>query len=171
MASTIGHGVALPCPRFAPGEAPRVLLVCAPFYRHITDMLVAGARAALTAAGARAEVIEVPGALEIPPAIAIARGYDGYVGLGCVIRGATTHYETVCNDSSRGLMLLGIQQGLCIGNGILTCETMEQAIERADPQQMNKGAGAAEAALHLIALRRRFAPPVGATLATGGMLA
>jgi len=100
----------------------------------------------------------VPGALEIPPAIALAArlaGYDGYVGLGCVIRGETTHYETVCNDSSRGLMLLGIQ-GLAVGNGILTVETHAQAAVRADPAGQDKGGGAAAAALHLVALARRW---------------
>jgi 6,7-dimethyl-8-ribityllumazine synthase len=82
--------------------------------------------------------------------------YEGYVALGCVIRGETTHYETVCNDSSRGLMLLGVERGLCIGNGILTCENMAQAEVRADPAAMDKGGGAAAAALHLITLARRF---------------
>ena len=81
--------------------------------------------------------------------------FDGFVALGCVIRGETSHYDTVCNDSSRGLMLLGLQ-GACIGNGILTVETMDQALVRADPAEMNKGGGAAAAALHMIALSRRF---------------
>ena len=84
--------------------------------------------------------------------------FDGFVALGCVIRGETTHYETVCNDSSRGLTLLGLD-GLCIGNGILTVENHDQAAVRADPAGQNKGGGAADAALHLIALARRFAPP------------
>ena len=102
----------------------------------------------------------MPGALELPSAIRQASrsgAFDGYVALGCVIRGETTHYETVCNDSSRGLMLLGLD-GLCIGNGILTVENHEQAAVRSDPAGQNKGGGAAEAALHLIALARRFAP-------------
>jgi 6,7-dimethyl-8-ribityllumazine synthase len=147
---------ALPAPKLSP--APRVLLVAAPFYRKIADDLIAGARAALEAAGAKPSLVEVPGALEIPTAIRLAAmsgRYEGFVALGCVIRGETTHYETVCNDSSRGLMLLGLE-GICLGNGILTCETKEQARMRADPAQMNKGAGAAEAALHLIALARRY---------------
>jgi len=84
--------------------------------------------------------------------------FDGYVALGCVIRGETTHYETVCNDSSRGLMLLGLQ-GLCIGNGILTVENRGQAEVRADPGELNKGAGAAAAALHLVALARKWGGP------------
>ncbi|SET84231.1 6,7-dimethyl-8-ribityllumazine synthase [Oceanicella actignis] len=157
MASHEEHG-ALPAPRLSP--APRVLIVAAPFYRRIADDLIAGARAALEAAGATHELVEVPGALEIPTAIRLAARagrFDGFVALGCVIRGETTHYETVCNDSSRGLTLLGLE-GLCIGNGILTVENMAQAEVRADPARMNKGGGAAEAALHLIALARRFRP-------------
>ena len=139
-------------------KAPRLALVVAPFYRDIADMLVAGATAEAAAAGGSVEVIEVPGALEIPPAIRLVWNggdFDGFVALGCVIRGETSHYDTVCNDSSRGLMLLGLQ-GACIGNGILTVETMAQALVRADPAEMNKGGGAAAAALHMIALSRRF---------------
>jgi len=156
MASTEDHG-SLPLPQLSP--PPRVLLVAAPFYRPIADGLIAGARAALERAGATHDLVEVPGALEVPVAIRLAAesgAYDGYVALGCVIRGETTHYETVCNDSSRGLMLLGVDRGLAIGNGILTCETMAQAEVRADPEGMDKGGGAATAALHLIALARRF---------------
>lgn len=137
----------------------RLLIVVAPYYRAIADDLIAGALAVAQKVGAVADVVEVPGALEIPPAVGIAgrlSGYDGYVALGCVIRGETTHYETVCNDSSRGLMLLGLQ-GYCIGNGILTVETMDQAVVRADPGGQDKGGGAAAAALHLIALQRRWA--------------
>ena len=103
--------------------------------------------------------MEVPGALEIATAIGIAERlekFDAYVALGCVIRGETTHYETVCNDSSRGLTLLGLQ-GLCIGNGILTVENFEQAEERADPEKQNKGGGAAAAALHLLSLSHKWA--------------
>ena len=137
---------------------PRLALVVAPFYRDIADHLIAGATAEVEAAGGSVEVIEVPGALEIPPAVRLAwlgGDFDGFVALGCVIRGETSHYDTVCNDSSRGLMLLGLQ-GACIGNGILTVETMDQALVRADPAEMNKGGGAAAAALHMIALSRRF---------------
>jgi len=142
-------------------EGPtRVLIVLAPFYRAIADDLLAGARAALDAAGVTHETVEVPGALELPTAIRLAspsREFDGYVALGCVIRGETTHYETVCNDSSRGISVLGLQ-GHCVGNGILTVENVSQAEVRADPAGQNKGGGAAEAALHLIALSRRFTP-------------
>jgi 6,7-dimethyl-8-ribityllumazine synthase len=143
-----------------PDMPTRVLLVLAPFYRSIADDLLAGARASLDAAGVTHETVEVPGALEVPTAIQLASrsgDFDGYVALGCVIRGETTHYETVCNDSSRGLMLLGLR-GHCIGNGILTVENAAQAKLRADPNGQNKGGGAAEAALHLISITRRFAP-------------
>ncbi|HSF94891.1 MAG TPA: 6,7-dimethyl-8-ribityllumazine synthase [Thermohalobaculum sp.] len=156
MASHEQHGV-LPLPEFTP--APRLLIVAAPFYRKIADDLIAGARAVLDAAGAVHELVEVPGALEVPVAIRLAAAsgaFEGYVALGCIIRGETTHYDTVCNDSSRGLMLLGIERGLAIGNGILTCENMAQAAVRADPSEMDKGGGAAAAALHLVALARRF---------------
>ncbi|MGR3520988.1 MAG: 6,7-dimethyl-8-ribityllumazine synthase [Roseovarius sp.] len=143
-------------------DAPvKLLIVVAPFYRDIADNLIKGAVAEIEATGATHEIAEVPGALELPTAIGIAErmsNFDGYVALGCVIRGETTHYETVCNDSSRGLMLLGLQ-GLCIGNGILTVENRAQAEVRADPGEMNKGAGAAAAALHLVALARKWGGP------------
>jgi 6,7-dimethyl-8-ribityllumazine synthase len=147
----------LPLPAF--DKPVRLLIVVAPYYRDIADNLVAGARAKAAACGAEADLVEVPGALEVPTAIAMAErmaGYDGYVALGCVIRGETTHYDTVCNDSSRGITLLGLQ-GACIGNGILTVENREQAVVRADPAGQDKGGGAAAAALHLIALSRKWA--------------
>ena len=147
----------LPLPSF--DKAPKLLLVVAPYYRDIADDLVNGATATLGKAGATHEIVEVPGALEIPPAIRIAHrqaDFDGYVALGCVIRGETTHYDTVCNDSSRALTLLGLDSA-CIGNGILTVENYEQAAVRAAPDGQDKGGGAAAAALHLIALSRRWA--------------
>ncbi len=146
----------LPLPAFE--TPPKLLIVVAPYYRDIADDLIAGARAKAAACGAEVDLVEVPGALEIPPAIAAAARlakYDGYVALGCIIRGETTHYDTVCNDSSHGLMLLGLQ-GLCIGNGILTVENHGQAAVRANPADQDKGGGAAAAALHLIALNRRW---------------
>lgn len=155
MAASEQH-YTLPLPSF--DKPVKLLIVVAPYYKDIADNLVAGAQAVATACGAEAEVIEVPGALEIPSAIAMAErlsAYDGYVALGCVIRGETTHYDTVCNDSSRAITLLGLQ-GACIGNGILTVENKPQADVRADPQGQNKGGGAAAAALHLIALARRW---------------
>lgn len=154
----------------------KILIIVSPYYKDIADNLVAGAVAEIKASGGTHEVVEVPGALEIPTAIGIAErmsNFDGYVALGCVVRGETTHYETVCNDSSRAIQLLGLQ-GLCIGNGILTVETRTQAEVRADPEDQNKGGGAAAAALHLIALARKwgntdkgvgFAPQI---LAKGG---
>jgi 6,7-dimethyl-8-ribityllumazine synthase len=155
MASS-GHHI-LDLPRF--DRPVRLLIVVAPYYRAIADGLIAGAVATAARAGAETEIVEVPGALEVPPAIALAERagrHDGFVALGCVIRGETTHYDTVCNDSSRGLMLLGLQ-GVCIGNGILTVENEAQAAVRADPAGQDKGGGAAAAALHLVALKRRWA--------------
>ncbi|WP_090111509.1 6,7-dimethyl-8-ribityllumazine synthase [Limimaricola pyoseonensis] len=154
MAGPTHHALARP--EF--DEGPKILIAVAPYYKDIADNLLAGAMAEIEAAGGSSEVVELPGALELPSAIGIAArmgDYDGFVALGCVIRGETTHYDTVCNDSSRGLTLLGLQ-GICIGNGILTVENYEQAAVRADPQGQNKGGGAAAAALHLVALARRM---------------
>ena len=145
-------------PRADVDRATKLLIVISPYYKDIADNMLAGARAEIEAAGATHATVEVPGALEIPTAIGIAErmsNFDGYVALGCVIRGETTHYDTVCNDSSRALQLLGLQ-GVCIGNGILTVENHEQAAVRADPADQNKGGGAAAAALHLIALARKW---------------
>ncbi|MEM6635637.1 MAG: 6,7-dimethyl-8-ribityllumazine synthase [Pseudomonadota bacterium] len=153
-------------PRPAFDRPVKILIVVAPYYKDVADALVGGARAEIEAAGGSTELVEVPGALEVPTAIRIAyrqANFDGFVALGCVIRGETTHYETVCNDSSRAIQLLGLE-GACIGNGILTVESYDQAWARADTKQQNKGGGAAAAALHLVALTRRFgsrASPVG----------
>ena len=155
MAATPEH-TTLPLPTI--DGVVRLLIVCAPYYRAVADDLLAGARAVAARAGATVDVVEMPGALEIPPAIALAAAtgrYDGFVALGCVIRGETTHYETVTNDSSRGLMKLGLA-GHCIGNGILTVENIEQARVRAALDGQDKGGGAAAAALHLVALSRRY---------------
>ena len=156
MAANENH-YTLPLPTF--GKPVRLLIVVAPYYRDIADQLIAGAKAIAADCGAEVEVVEVPGALEVPTAIAMAERqakFDGYVALGCIIRGETTHYDTVCNDSSRALSLLGLQ-GACIGNGILTVENRGQAELRADASGQNKGGGAAAAALHLVALSRRWA--------------
>lgn len=156
MASNAEHYV-LPRPEF--DKPVKLLIVVSPYYKDIADNLVSGAQAEIEAAGGTWELIEMPGALEVPTAIAMAdrrSNFDGYVALGCVVRGETTHYETVCNDSSRALQLLGLQ-GLCIGNGILTVENRTQAEVRADAAGQNKGGGAAAAALHLIALARKWA--------------
>ena len=156
MAASETH-YTLPLPGF--DKPVKLLIVVAPYYRDIADNLIAGARATAAKASAEVELVEVPGALEVPTAIAMAERlakYDGYVALGCIIRGETTHYDTVCNDSSRALSLLGLQ-GACIGNGILTVENKPQAEVRADPAGQDKGGGAAAAALHLIALARKWA--------------
>ncbi len=156
MAGAAHH--VLPPPSFE-DPAPKILIVVAPYYADVAADLLAGARAAIKGCGAVHETAEVPGALEIPTAIGIAHrigAYDGYVALGCVVRGETTHYDTVCADSSRGLTTLGLS-GACVGNGILTVETMDQARVRAGEQ--DKGGGAALAALHLVALTRRMGRP------------
>ncbi|MVO16256.1 6,7-dimethyl-8-ribityllumazine synthase [Parasedimentitalea huanghaiensis] len=153
-----GHEQHYIMPRAQFDKPVKVLIVVSPYYKDIADNMVAGAVAEIEAAGGTYDVIQVPGALEIPTAIGIsdrASNFDGYVALGCVIRGETTHYDTVCNDSSRAIQLLGLQ-GLCIGNGILTVENRTQAEVRADPKDQNKGGGAAAAALHLIALGRKW---------------
>ena len=135
-----------------------LLIVEARFYDHLNDMLIAGARAVIEAAGHSCEVLTVPGALEIPGAIALASEsgqFDAYVALGVVIRGETYHFEVVSNESARGIMALTLD-GLAIGNGVLTVEDEAQAIRRADPAQLDKGGGAAQAALAMLALRERF---------------
>jgi len=142
----------------------RILIVEARFYDDLADALLAGAMAALKADGAEFDKITVPGALEIPGAIAIAnasghaagRAYDGYVALGCVIRGETAHFDIVANESARGIMDLTIQQRLAIGNGILTVENEDQAWERARADRQDKGGGAAKAALAIARLRRQM---------------
>jgi len=137
----------------------RFLIVEARFYDHLNDMLVAGARAALEAAGHEVEVLTVPGALEVPGAIALASEsgrYDGYVGIGVVIRGETYHFEIVAGESARGIMALTMD-GMAIGNGILTVENEAQALVRADPAQNDKGGEAAKAAMTLLDLQGRFA--------------
>jgi 6,7-dimethyl-8-ribityllumazine synthase len=135
-----------------------ILIVEARFYAHLNDMLIAGARAALEAKGHKVEVLTVPGALEIPGAIALAAEadrYDAYVAIGVVIRGETYHFEIVAGESARAIMALTMD-GIAIGNGILTVENEDQALVRADPAQKDKGGEAAKAALALLALQDRF---------------
>ncbi|HLY79738.1 MAG TPA: 6,7-dimethyl-8-ribityllumazine synthase [Caulobacteraceae bacterium] len=143
----------------------RILIVEARFYDHIADELLAGARAALKAAGAESDVVTVPGALEIPGVIAMAEEaghrpagvrYDGYVALGCVIRGETYHFEIVAGESARGINDLAIGRRLAIGNGILTVETEAQALARAKASELDKGGGAAKACLAVIGVRKRL---------------
>jgi len=135
-----------------------ILIVEARFYEHLNDLLLAGARGAIEAAGHRHETVTVPGALEVPGAIALAiesGRYDGYVAIGVVIRGETYHFEIVAGESARGIMALTMD-GLAIGNGILTTENEAQALTRAKPDEKDKGGEAAKAALAMLALRTRF---------------
>ncbi|MEM6827453.1 MAG: 6,7-dimethyl-8-ribityllumazine synthase [Pseudomonadota bacterium] len=136
----------------------RILIVEARFYGHLNDMLIAGAKAAVEAEGHEVEVLTVPGALEVPGAIALAAesgGYDAFVAIGVVIRGETYHFEIVAGESARAIMALTMD-GIAIGNGILTTENEAQALERADPAQKDKGGEAAKAALKLLELAQRF---------------
>lgn len=143
---------------------PHILVVEARYYDEIADQLMTGATGAIRAAGATFDSLTVPGALEIPAAIVMAldaaaargRPYDGAVALGCVVRGETTHYDIVSNESSRALMDISVSRGLPLGNGILTVENDAQAQARASISDMNKGGGAADAALHMVALKRRL---------------
>ena len=137
----------------------RLLIVEARFYDHLNDLLIEGATEAAVAEGHKVEVVTVPGALEIPAAIALAAEtgrYDAYVALGVVIRGETYHFEIVSNESARGIMALTLD-GLAIGNGILTVENEAQALARARPDEKNKGGEAAKAALAMLKLKERFA--------------
>jgi 6,7-dimethyl-8-ribityllumazine synthase len=143
-------------PASVPGA--RILLVAAPYYRAVTDMMAQSAARWLQAAGATTDRIDVPGAFEIPAAIALQaasqRGFDGYVALGCVVRGETSHYDYVCGETARALMDLSVQRGLAIGFGILTVESLAQAQERADPTKRDKGAEVARAVAAIIAMKR-----------------
>ena len=147
-------------------EAPNILIVEARFYDDIADELRRGAVAELDQAGAAHEAVAVPGAFEIPAAIRMAirsmdffggqRRYDGYIALGCVIRGATSHYDYVCAESARKLQDLACEYTLALGYGILTCDTREQAWERASVEGRNKGGEVARACLQMIDLKRQF---------------
>ncbi|HVY20220.1 MAG TPA: 6,7-dimethyl-8-ribityllumazine synthase [Bauldia sp.] len=139
---------------------PHLLIIEARFYDDLADALLDGAKAALAAAGASFDIVTVPGALEIPAAVAMAikgeTAYDGYVALGCVIRGETTHYETVANESARGLMDISVAFAVPIGNGILTVENEAQAWARARAGEGDKGGFAARAALTMLSLKHKF---------------
>src|SRR5688572_13111144 len=143
----------------SPETVARILIVEARFYAHLNDMLLAGARAAIAAAGHQHKTVTVPGALEIPAAVALAAEtgrYDGFVAIGVVIRGETYHFEIVSNESARGLMALTMD-GIPIGNGILTVENEAQALTRAKPTEKDKGGEAAKAAVAMLELKGRFA--------------
>jgi len=139
----------------------RILIVNSPYYAHISDELEKGAREALEASGENCsiETIMVPGAFEVPGAIAMAADsakYDGYIALGCVIRGETSHYDYVCGESARGLMYLSTDRRLALGYGIVTVENEAQALARAERKQKNKGKDAAVACLEMLKLRKKF---------------
>ncbi len=140
---------------------PHLLLVEARYYAHISAELRRGAESALAAAGATFESVSVPGAFEIPAAVGImARGserFDGFVALGCVIRGETTHYDHICAESARGLQDLAVRDGLAVGYGILTVENEAQALARARPEGRDHGGAAVRACLAIVELKRRFA--------------
>ena len=144
---------------------PHILIVEARFYDDMSDALLEGATSALDEAAATYDVVTVPGALEIPTAIAMALDamdeggteYDGFVALGCVIRGETHHFDIVANESARGLMTLSVSESLAIGNGIMTTENAEQAWERVSKERLDKGGFAARAALTMIALKQKLA--------------
>ncbi len=141
-----------------------ILIIDAPYYAEITQELLAGATAVLDEAGVTYERISVPGVFEIPAALSMAslagdmghRDYDGYVLLGCVIRGETSHYDIVANESARALQELAVSEALAVGNGILTVDNADQAWARARRDQKNKGRDAAEAALRMAQLRREM---------------
>ena len=143
-----------------PGTPIHVLVAEGRFYEDIADELLKGTEAVLGENGATFERIVVPGAFEIPAAIALGAEtgrFDGYIALGCVIRGETTHYDYICGESARGLMDLSVQRRLTIGYGILTTETRDQAMERARVDRKNKGADAARACLAMVSLQRTLA--------------
>ena len=137
----------------------RLLIIAAPYYRAVTDMMQRGVETAATRAEAKLDRVFVPGAFEIPGAIALAAKvspYDGYLALGCVVRGETSHYDYVCGESARGLMDLSVRNKLAIGYGIVTVNTMEQAKARAETHRGDKGGDAAHACLAMVALQRRW---------------
>lgn len=149
-------------PAGRPASAPHVLLVEAPYYTHIAALLREGAEKALAAGGATFDIIQVPGSFELPGAIGMAAKagkYDGFVALGCVIRGETTHYDHICEATADWLQHLAVEGGLAIGYGILTCENEQQALHRANPggNGRDHGGAAVRACLAMIGVKRRFA--------------
>ncbi|WP_456385882.1 6,7-dimethyl-8-ribityllumazine synthase [Profundibacter sp.] len=155
MFASVTHEIA-PAPDF--DKPVKLLIVASLYHKYITDELVTGAKAALKSAGVAFDLVQVTGALEIPTAIAIAErtsNFDGYVALGCIIQGETNHFDALCDTSYRAISQLGLG-GVCIGNGILTVDYPQQGKERANCDDQNNGAGAAIAALHLVALSRKW---------------
>lgn len=149
------------------GPPPHLLVIRAPYYKGVVDGMTVGAARILTEAGATHEVLDIAGAYELPQAVRLAvRGngrFDGYVALGCIIRGETDHYDFICAASMNGLMDVSLQFGLCMGVGLLTCDNIEQAEARSGQDGHNKGAEAAAAALLQINAARRFHVSLGAT--------
>lgn len=147
-------------------SAPHVMIVTAPYYKHIVDGLMEGALATLKEVNATYEVFEVPGALEIPGVIRMAlkghdhytgnKRFDAYIALGCVLRGETSHYDVICNEAFRGIQQLVLEYSIAVGNGILTCEDEKQALVRSDVAQKNKGGEAARACLAMLDIKRSF---------------
>lgn len=135
----------------------KILIIEARYYDHINDLELKGAQQALEEAGMTYDVLTVPGALEIPAALqmSMVKGYDAYVVLGCIIRGETSHYDIVCNESARGVYDLVLQHQLALGNGILTVENEAQALARARPDEKNKGGEAAKAALRMLEIKQQ----------------
>ena len=161
----MGHALStedapLPTAPVVEGTPPRLLVVRAPYYRGVVDGLSLGARRILDEAGASHEALDVAGAFELPQAIRLVlRGgerFDGFVALGCIVRGETDHYEFICRETMAGLMHVALQFGLCLGAGLLTVDTLAQAEARSGPDGHNKGAEAAAAALLQVAAARRF---------------
>ncbi|MBN8520302.1 MAG: 6,7-dimethyl-8-ribityllumazine synthase [Alphaproteobacteria bacterium] len=139
----------------------KVLIIEADFYPHIANLLRSGAKSFLEEAGVEYDILSVPGALELPSALAFVlqkdpTPYDAFIVLGCVIRGETSHYDIVCGESARGVYDLVLKHYLALGNGILTVENEEQALDRADPAKKNKGGDAARAALHMLSLKKKY---------------
>ncbi len=150
----------LPAAPHVPGPPPHLLVVRAPYYRDVIDGMTQGAERILSGAGATHEVLDVAGSFELPQAIRIAlrgtRGFDGFVALGCIVRGGTDHYDHICRATMAGLMDVALQYGLALGSGVLTVHSIEQAAARSGPDGHNKGAEAAAAALLQVAAARRL---------------
>jgi 6,7-dimethyl-8-ribityllumazine synthase len=146
-----------------PANGSHILIITAPYYRHIVDELEKGATSTLSEFGATSEAVSVGGAFEMPAAVMLAASrrdggklFDGFITLGCVLRGETSHYDLICQETARGLMDLTVNRGLAVGFGLLTCENEQQALVRANVDQKNKGREAALACLGMIAMKRRF---------------
>jgi 6,7-dimethyl-8-ribityllumazine synthase len=143
------------------GPAPRILIVSAPYYQHVVNGMLAAARDIFAQADAEVTLVEVSGAYELPQAIAIVlkggQKFDGYIALGCVVRGETDHYEFICNSAMSGLMQLAVDQAICLGTAVLTVDTLAQAVARSHETGSNKGSEAAIACLKQIAIARQFA--------------